>query len=289
MSPSSEADLKAAADLVQATWRHFQIGPRDSRNHRRIAECTHCRGTCANPRTERLQAHLLRFCKEISVVIREEYRQFCDSLAVTKSDAVMSSSSMTATQVTGYGALNESSAAALGKSFQTTKLQLLSSHFQVDKSSAQSATSSVSTDEAISSSGPDMSHRCVSSVSVPSATLLKWSHMDHFELVMVHKGIKGEMDSESSNRKSDTSAASFTSAKTSVDGGDNGGSSSSTEVNPVTACSETENSQCNFTCRYCREEFVGTAPLKDHILYACSTVPREKLSRLVESELTAPV
>lgn len=185
-------------------------------------------------------------------------------------------------QVAEYGSFSESSATALGKSFEPNK-NLFGSRFQVE-SGAQSASSSVSADEVLATTAPDTTHKVIEVLAPP---LVQWTDVDHFEIVMMSSLQASASTCSDSKPRSIVSGTSVTSAKT--DGGDNGSTDQPNGSSPVS-----DYSQYKYTCRYCHEEFLGiqptsAAPLKDHILYACSTIPRERLSRLVESELLAPV
>lgn len=115
---------------------------------------------------------------------------------------------------------------------------------------------------------------------------IPWCPADHFEVLVINSESAAESDGE---KASDASGLADTAGSAKTDNGDSGSTRQPAGSFPVA-----DDASCKFTCRYCEEQFSGTpaateAALKDHILYACSSVPRERLSRLVESELTAPV
>lgn len=274
--------MQAAAELVRATWSHFNVGPRDNRNHRRVAECTHCRGICSNPRTERLQSHLLKFCKDISPVTREQYSTFCEALKGFKKSASDSYTSMNAQMLAStdmYGALSDASSAALASSFGAPAAQGTSQYaaLMTQRLTAESIMShlkmpNLSADSLLDASRQDSSNRQYNFIEP-----YKWRHTDFFE------------DFGASSR----------------DPFDTDRCSNDSQVSPSQSCSDMSGklddalivNKCSkmkskFVCRQCRAEFTCTADaaiLKDHILYVCIGVPKDRLARLVESEFASPV
>ncbi len=59
--------------LQDLTWKHFSLGPRNHKTHRRTAECIHCHEGCLNPTSRRLHDHITKFCVRIPPDKRKEY------------------------------------------------------------------------------------------------------------------------------------------------------------------------------------------------------------------------